>query len=64
MSNVGHLLAARVEEALEEQVVADRVQVHDAEAVGHAAPGRRPAPGADPDVALPGVADEVPDDEK
>ena len=39
--DVGHLLAARVEEPLEEQVVADGVEVDDLEAVGHAAPGGR-----------------------
>ena len=33
---VGHLFAARVQEALEEQVVADRVEIDDAQAVGDA----------------------------
>ncbi len=62
--DVGHLLAAGVEEALEEQVVADRVQVHDLEAVGHAAAGRRPPAGSHPDVRLAGEADQVPHDEE
>ncbi len=59
--DVGHLLAPGVQEPFEEQVVADRVEVHDPEAVGHAAPGRRAPPGPHPDPALPGVADQVPD---
>ncbi len=62
--DVGHLLAAGIQEALEQQVVADRVEVDDPEAVGHAAPGGRAPPGPDPDPALPGVADQVPHDEE
>ena len=62
--DVGHLLAARVEEALEEQPVADRVEVDDAQAVGDAAARRRPRPGPTRMLALAGVADEVPDDEE
>ena len=45
--DVGHLLAARVQEALEEQVVSDRVDVDDAQAVRHAAT-RRPTRGPGP----------------
>ena len=52
--DVGHLLAPRVQEPLEEQVVADRVEVDDPEAVGDAAPGRRPAAGPHPDPARRG----------
>ena len=52
--DVGHLLAARVQEALEEQVVADRVEVDDPEAVGDAAPRRRAPARAHPDPARPG----------
>ena len=62
--DVGHLLATGVEEPLEEEVVADRVEVDDPEAVGDAAPGRRSATRADPDPALAGEADEVPDHEE
>ena len=43
--DVGHLLAARVQEALEKEVVADGVEVDDAQAVGHAAPGGRTTAG-------------------
>ncbi len=62
--DVGHLLAPGVQEALEEQVVADGVEVHDPEAVGHAASRRRASPGPHPDAAFPGVADQVPDHEE
>ena len=62
--HVGHRLAARVEEALEEQVVADRVEVGDLEAVGDEAAGRRAAARADADAVLLGEVDEVPDDEE
>ena len=62
--DVGHLGATRVQEPLEEQVVADRVDVDDAQAVGDARPGRAPAPGPDADPALAGVAHEVPYDEE
>ena len=48
--DVGHGDAARVEEALEQQVVADGVEVGDAQAVGHRAPGRAPPPGTDADA--------------
>jgi hypothetical protein len=45
--HVGHRLAAGVEEALEEQVVLDRVDVGDLEAVGDERAGRRAAARAD-----------------
>ena len=62
--DVGHLLAARVEEPLEEEVVLDRVDVDDAQAVRHARTGRAAPARPDPDAARLGVADEVPDDEE
>ena len=62
--DVGHLLAAGVQEALEEQVVPDGVEVHDAQAVGDAAPGGGPTAGADPDARLAGEADQVPHDQE
>ena len=52
--DVGHRHAARVQEALEEQVVADRVEVGDAQAVGDRAAGGRAAAGADPDLGARG----------
>ena len=49
--DVGHLLAPRVQEALEQQVVPDGVDVDDAEAVRDARARRAPPPGTDPDAA-------------
>ncbi len=62
--DVGHLLAAGVQEPLEEQVVFDGVEVHDPQAVGHAAAGGRTPPRTDSDPVRAGVGDEVPDDEE
>ena len=61
---VGHLLAARVQEALEEKVVADRIEVHDPQAVGDTAARGRATPRPDPDPRLPRIADDVPHDEE
>ena len=62
--DVGHLLAARVEEALEEQVVLDRVEVDDAQAVRHAAPRRRASPGSHPYPPIAGELDQIPHHEE
>ena len=62
--DVGHLLAARVEHPLEQQVVLDRVDVDDAQAVRDARTGRAPPPRPDADAARLGVAHEVPDHEE
>ena len=62
--DVGHRDAARVEEALEQQVVADRVHVGDGQAVGHGAAGRAPPARADPDAVVLGVLDQVPHDQE
>ena len=62
--DVGHLLAARVQEPFEQEVVADRVDVDDAQAVGDARTRRAPASGAHPDASRPGVADEIPHDQE
>ena len=62
--DVRHLLAARVEEALEEQVVTDRVDVGDLERVGGERAGGRAAAGADADPVHLGEVDEVPDDQE
>ena len=64
MSMSGICGPARVEEPLEEQVVADRVDVDDVQAVRDARPGRAAPPRADPDGALAGVAEQVPDDQE
>ncbi len=60
--DIGHLLALGVEEALEDQPVAQRVEVGDAEAVGDHRAGRRAASGPHADPVLPREADQVPDD--
>ena len=62
--DVGRLDALGVEEALEEQVVADRVGVGDLQAVRDQAAGRRPAARTDGDAALAGVVHEVLDDQE
>ena len=62
--DVGHRLAARVEEALEEQVVLERVDVGDAQRVGHDAARRRAAPRPHRDARVFGELDEVPDDQE
>ena len=62
--DVGHLLAPRVQEALEQEVVADGIEVHDPQAVGHAATRRRASARTHPDPRLTSEADEVPHDEE
>ena len=62
--DVGHGLAAGVEEALEEQAVGERVEVGDLQRVGDDRAGGRPAAGTHRDPLLLGVADEVPDDQE
>ena len=62
--DVGHRLARRVEEALEQEVVGERVEVGDVERVGDDRARRRAAPRADRDPVLLRVADEVPDDQE
>ena len=62
--DVGQRHALGVEEALEDQVVLDRIDVGDPQAVGDEAAGRRSAAGADRNALLARVADEVPDDQE
>ena len=62
--DIGQRHALGVEEALEDQVVLDRIDVGDAQAVGDEAAGRRAAARADRDALLARVADEVPDDQE
>src|SRR5581483_6787473 len=54
----------RVEEALEQEPVADRVDVGDVQAVGGQRAGRRAPAGTDADAVLAREADEVPDDQE
>src|SRR5439155_15348658 len=62
--HVGHRLPAGVEEALEEQVVLDRVDVGDLEAVGDERAGGGAAAGPDLDAVALGEGDEIPDDQE
>jgi len=50
--DVGHGHALGIEEPLEHQPVVEGIEVGDAQGVGHQAPRRRAAPGADPDPLL------------
>ena len=61
---VGRGDALRIQEALEEQAEADRVDVGDLEAIRHDRAGARAAARADGDVLLARPVDEVPDDEE
>ena len=62
--DIGQRHALGVEEALEDQVVLERIDVGDAQAVGDEAAGRRAAARADRNALLARVADEVPDDQE
>ena len=62
--DVGQADALGIEEALEEQVVLDRVDLGDLEGVGQEAPGGRTAARADRDALLAGGLEQVPDDEE
>ena len=62
--DVGHRDALGVEEALEDQVEVDRIDVGDAHAPRDERRGRRAAAGPDRDVLLASVADEVPDNQQ
>ena len=62
--DVRHGAPFRVQETLEQQVVPDRVEVGDAQGVGHQAAGRRAASRTHRDALVLGVVDEVRDDEE
>src|SRR6185436_20900415 len=62
--DVGRADALLVQEAFEDQLVLDRVDVGYAQAPGDQAAGGRAAAGADRDLPLARVADEVPDDQE
>ncbi len=62
--DVGHRHATRVQESLEEQVVLDRVELGDPQAVRHSTSSGRPAARPDTDPSILGVLDEVPHDEE
>ena len=62
--DVGHGDAFGIQEALEQQVVAKRIDVGDAQRVGDQAAGHRSSPRPHRDVVLAGIPDEVPDDQE
>ncbi len=62
--DVGHALAPRVEEALEQQVVLERVDVGDAERVADDGPGGGTSAGSHGDAVVLGELHVVPDDEE
>ena len=62
--DVGQRHALGIEEALEDQVVLDRIDVGDAQAVGDEAAGRGSTAGAYRDALLACVADEIPGDQE
>ena len=62
--DVGHLDALGIEEALEQQAVAQRIEVGDAQAVRHHRAGRAAAAWPDADAVLARVADQVPHDQE
>ncbi len=62
--DIGHRGAFGVEEPLEQQPVRNRVDVGDAQRVGHQRAGRRAAARADPDVDRPCIVDQVGDDQE
>lgn len=61
---IRHGDALGIQEALEQQVVLDRVQVRDFEGVGNQGAGPGPAPRSHRDVIVLGPADEVGDDQE
>ena len=62
--DVRHRDALGVQEALEQQVVRERVDVGDLQRVGDDRAGRRAAPGPHRDAVVLGELDEVPDDQE
>ena len=62
--DVGHLHALAVEEALEDEPVAERLDVGDVEHVAHQRPGGAAAPGPDANAVAACRPDQVPDDQE
>ncbi len=62
--HIGHGHALRVQEALEQQIVLHGIDVRDLHGPGHDAARRRAAAGAHGNAHLPGLADEVPDQQE
>ena len=62
--DIGQRDALGIQEALEDEVEVDRIDVGDPQAVGDQAAGRRAAARADRNPLLARVADEIPDDQE
>ncbi len=62
--DVGHRHARAVQEAFEKEVVAQRIDLRDAEQVGHDRSRRRSAPRSDGDAVRPRPTHEIPHDEE
>ena len=62
--DIGHGDSAGVQEALEQQVVPNGIQVSDSEGVGHRTPCSAAPARADPNALVPGVPDEIPSNEE
>ena len=62
--DIRHADALRIEEALEQQAVFERIDIGDLHRIADQAAGRRAAARADRDTARFGEADEVPDDQE
>ena len=62
--DIGHRHALRVQEALKQQTVPDRIDIGDMQAVRDDAPRRRAAPRPDWNVVLPRPVDEIPHDQE
>ena len=61
---IRHADPLRVQEALEQQVIAQRVQVGDGQRIGDQRPGPRPAPRTDRDALFLGPMDEIGHDQE
>ena len=61
---VGHGHALGIEEALEQQLELDRIEIGDLQGIGHQRSGAGATPGADRDAMLLGPLDEVGDDQE
>ncbi len=60
----GGAIRSGIQEALEKQVVLERIDVGDAQAVGHQAADHGAAPRPDRDVVVARILDQIPDDQE
>ncbi|CAB4371190.1 unannotated protein [freshwater metagenome] len=62
--DIGHRTTAWVQEALEQKVVFDWIEVGDSQRVGHRTPSGRTSPWSNSNVVISSVLDEIPNDEE